>query len=191
MKKKVLLDFLENVSTFSQQELNLIDQHSTTKHYKKGSFITSYGEICNEVSLVLQGVIRFYILNEQGDEMTTAFILRGELAARIESFLKQSPSNGYLVCETDCDLITISKENWDFLCQNTKNFGFALTQYGAIGVAQKLEFQRRLLNLDARSAYLEFAQRHQHVIDQVPLKHIANYLGITPSSLSRVRNNLS
>lgn len=187
MKRELFIDFLETVSSFSDVEKKLIFDHTTSRIFEKGSYLLKFGEISTDVNFIISGVIRFYIVGEDGEELTTAFISEGECASRIESFLKNTPSNGYLHCETSCDLITINKKDWVFLCDNTKNFGYAMGQLGSMYVAKKMELQRRLLTDDAQSAYLEFLKKHKSIADRVPMKHIASYLGITPSSLSRIK----
>ena len=191
MKRDKLLSLLEEHAEFSASEKSLIFEALEIIVVNKGEFLLKYDEICQQVHFVLEGVVRCFILNEKGEELTTTFISEGEMTTRIESFFTQTPSSGYLQCETDCELISISKEKWDFLCRNTKNFGNAIGQFATICMAQKLEIQRRLLMLEAKDAYLDFIKFHEKIIDRVPMNHISSYLGITPSSLSRIKKEIT
>lgn len=191
MKNEKLIGFLENVASFSSKEKILILNCLEERKKQKGDFLLEMGQISTEIHFVTKGVVRFFIISEKGEELTTAFISEDEVAVRIESFLRNSPSNGFLQCETSCEFITITKDNWNYLCAETKNFGYAMTQLASIYVAKKMEIQRRLLTADAHSAYMDFLKYHGNIADRVPLKHISSYLGITPSSLSRIKKDIT
>jgi len=191
MKKLKFIDFLEQVCSFTAKEKELIIHASEIQTLSKGQYLLEMNEVCKHVHFVLKGVIRFYILNDKGDELTTTFLSEGELVARIESFLKNAPSNGYLQCETSCELISISKENYVELYKISKRFGYAMSQLVSLSVAKKMEIQRRLLTEDGKESFLDFNKFHKNIANRIPSNHIASYLGMTPSSLSRVKKELT
>ncbi len=191
MNSGKLIDFLETVAEFSAKEKKLIFEHCNSRNVEKGAYLLSLGEVCNEVNFIIKGVVRFYILNDSGEELTTAFLSEGEIASRTESFLKGVPSNGYLRCETNCEFVTINRKSWNVLCEHTKNFGYAMGQIVSLSISKKMEMQRRILNEDARNSYVDFIKMHENVANRVNMKHIASYLGITPSSLSRIKKEIT
>ncbi len=186
-----LINFLEELTPLSETEKKLLIDLCEVKQSEKGDHILEYGQICTEMYFVTSGVVRFYILNDKGEELTNAFIGESEVATRLESFLRGIPSNGYLQCETHCHFITISKKNWNIITEKSKNICITMASLATIYVARKLEMQRRLLTEDGRSAYLDFMKFYENVADRIPMKHISSYLGITPSSLSRIKKELT
>jgi CRP/FNR family transcriptional regulator, anaerobic regulatory protein len=186
-----LIEFLENMTELTEDDKSLIFQYTEEKRANKGDFLLEFGQTCTELHFVLSGVIRFYILNDKGEELTTVFIGESEIATRLESFLRGVPSNGYLQCETPCHLITISKQNWNIIAEKSSNISIAMANLATIYLSKKLEIQRRLLTSDARSAYLEFMKFHCDLAERIPMKHISSYLGITPSSLSRIKKEIT
>jgi CRP-like cAMP-binding protein len=191
MKEEKSAHFLDTIGEFSIQEKQLIMDHTHNLHLEKGEFLLKYGETCKDISFVKKGIVRFYLLTEEGEELTMMFLSPYEMVLRIESFLKNVPSNGFLECITACDFVCISKENWLQIKKKVKNFGATIAEHGSLFMSKKLEFQRRLLNNDALSAYHEFMKRNKAIADQIPMKHLASYLGITPSSLSRIKKELT
>lgn len=191
MEKGEFIAFLEKTAEFSASEKQLIYDHTELKKFEKGDYLVKFGEVCKNMCFITTGVIRFYILTDEGEELTMMFLSEGEMALRLESFFKNTPSNGFLQCETACELICISKEKWLFLKKKVANFAAALNENASVYMAQKLELQRRLFNQDAINSYLEFVKVNSNIVDRIPMKHLASYLGITPSSLSRLKKDIT
>ncbi len=64
-------------------------------------------------------------------------------------------------------------------------------QIGTLSLSKMMEIQRKMLTDDAQSAYQDFVNLHPEFHNRIPMKYIASYLGITPSSLSRIKKEIT
>ena len=130
------------------------------------------------------------MFREDGTDVTCFFMCENDFIGDPESFFSQQPSNKNVQALTDCQLITISFENMQKFLQHVprgKEINAAIDHY----VMSKMIYQRTfMLNLDATVRYKEFMREYANILQRVPLSYIANFLGITQQSLSRLRKKI-
>ncbi len=156
------------------------------KTYKKGDFLLQQDEICKKSYLIEKGIARKYYLHD-GKEITTELYFNNDIAVSFDSYCLQKPSREFIEALTD---ITLFQTDYNAF-QNAKNLfpqllelDLMITEYYALWLEDRL-FQFR--TLDATSRYLKLMKEHSHIIQSVPLTHIASYLGISLETLSRIR----
>lgn len=104
------------------------------------------------------------------------------------SFLTQQPTALEVVTFEQTELFRISKTNFDKLSYNT-DFGDKICRFAAEALfIHKQQQQIGILTKTAAERYAELQSKQPQIIQRTPQKHIASYLGITPQSLSRIRN---
>ncbi|MFB2121471.1 Crp/Fnr family transcriptional regulator [Parapedobacter sp. 2B3] len=104
------------------------------------------------------------------------------------SFLTQQPTALEVVTFEQTELFRISKANFDKLSYNT-DFGDKICRFAAEALfIHKQQQQTDILTQTAAERYAELQFKQPQIIQRTPQKHIASYLGITPQSLSRIRN---
>ncbi|MCD8540629.1 MAG: hypothetical protein LRY55_13345 [Leadbetterella sp.] len=104
------------------------------------------------------------------------------------SFLTQQPTALEVVTFEPTELFRISKANFDRLSYNT-DWGDKICRFAAEALfIHKQQQQTDILTKTAEERYSELQAKQPRVIQRTPQKHIASYLGITPQSLSRIRN---
>lgn len=107
------------------------------------------------------------------------------------SFLQQQPSALEVVTFEKTTLFRISKANFSLL-SDTKEIGAKICRFAAEGLfIHKQQQQIDILTKTAKERYINLLMRQPDIIQRTPQKHIASYLGITPQSLSRIRNEIS
>jgi CRP-like cAMP-binding protein len=118
------------------------------------------------------------------------FMCENDFVGDPDSYFAQKPSDKNVQALTDCQLITTSYDDMQKLLHHLprgKEILAAIDHY----VTMKLLYQRTfLLNLDASVRYHEFVREYSNVLQRVPLSYIANFLGITQQSLSRLRKQM-
>jgi CRP-like cAMP-binding protein len=88
------------------------------------------------------------------------------------------------------ELFRISKFNFDTLSSN-RDLGDKICRFASEGLfIHKQQQQIDILTQTAKERYVAL-QRHSNIIQRTPQKYIASYLGVTPQSLSRIRNEIS
>ncbi|AZQ60731.1 Crp/Fnr family transcriptional regulator [Flammeovirga pectinis] len=157
----------------------------TIKHFKKGDFFLQNGRPCVEIGMLEKGVLRGFVYDNDGNEITTHFYQEKDMV--IGSFIPKT--NAVMTVEALEDS-KISVADYTEVMENVnKNIEITTiitTQF------QKLNNQLQarlvsLLNLNSVEKYELFLNEYPSLLNRIPHYYIANYLGITPTQLSRAR----
>ncbi len=197
MKSTTTKDYILHFKKFFHQQFQLpekeceiITEYFQLQPFLKNEYFVSQGKICRKLAFIAEGVMRFCMFRDDGTDVTCFFMCENDFAGDPESFFSQKPSDKNVQALTDCQLITISHENMQKLLwqlSRGKEINAAIDHY----VMMKMLFQRTfLLNLDATVRYKEFVREYAHILQRIPLSYIANFLGITQQSLSRLRKQM-
>jgi CRP-like cAMP-binding protein len=145
------------------------------------------GEISRHVHFIKKGCLRQWF-NKDGKDITFQFFFEGQAVASIDSFISKQPSKYSLESIELSTIITISKDTFDQLSNIYPAFkdGFKDILYQRFTNYAQLFLSR--IKDTPRERYEDLMQNHPEIIKRVPQHYIASYLGITPVSLSRIRN---
>ena len=186
-----LKKFLQQQCKRSEKEWQIIKDFFTPEQFLKNEYFIKEGKICRKMAFVAKGVMRYCMYHADGTEATCFFMCDNDFVGDPDSYFEQKPSAMNVQALTNCELFTISFENMQQLFQHfdrAKEITAAIDHY----VMKKMLHQRTfLLNLDAAVRYKEFMRSYPHILQSVPLSFVANFLGITQQSLSRLRKSLS
>ena len=178
---------LRTLVPFTQDELDDILAHFKEESVSKNQILVRQGEVSKTLYFVEQGMGRSYYLNETGKEITQWFFGVGKFMASADSFFQQCPSLYYLEVLEDSILYGISKGKLDELFATypkMEKLGRLVTTEMLTKVVNKInaiQFQT------ARERYDYMLAEFPDIVYQVPLGHIASYLGMTQETLSRIR----
>lgn len=145
------------------------------------------GQVAQSFYFVRRGCVRLWF-NHEGKDLTTQFFVENDAATAIESFLSGEPS--LLTMETiePCSLWVLSRPEFDRLLLESPAFKEWVFQL----LAQRLiRSSRRLLSHirdTPQQRYEELLRTRPYLLQRLPQRYIAAYLGITRVSLSRIRN---
>jgi len=156
----------------------------------KGEFLLKKDEICNEYYIVESGLVRTYLYDYEGNEITTGFSGVNEVVIEVASIFQRIPTPEYIQCLTDCVLWKIDYEDFQDLFHKIP----ALREWGRAWMAFELYLSKKrateMITEPAKSRYLQLMREKPQIIQQAPLKYIASFLGVTDSSLSRIRKEI-
>lgn len=180
-------DSLIALVQFSDQELKDVLLHFEKEELEKGATLIKEGQYCKKIYYIEKGLGRSFYLKKDGKEVTQWFFGPDTFMSSADSFFNQTPSKYFLEVLDDAVLYSISHENINLL----------LAKY------HKMEKLVRLLTIDmfgkfvdklnaiqfqtARERYDYMIAEFPALVYQVPLSHIASYLGMTQETLSRIR----
>lgn len=173
------------------QDLIALFKISSLKSYKKGEVIAESGTYCEYIYLIRKGIIRTYLLTPEGEERTTRLAKEKDFTSCANSFLYEKPSTEYLQVVEDCKVIAFKiKEIHKLEHENQRLLrlsyeGMKETLFEAI---QRIEF---FTTLTAEERYRTLLKETPDLIQRVPQKYLASFLGVTTVSLSRIRSRLS
>ena len=157
------------------------------KTYQKNEFYLTEGKICNEYLFLCKGFMRAFTYNLEGDDITTAFYQEHGVACEIYSLFKRVPARENIQALTDCQVLYINFEQLQQAFHSIPEF----REFGrSILVNAYAQLKQRMLalhQLTAEQRYSDLIRSNPAIFQIAPLKTIATYLGITDTSLSRIR----
>lgn len=190
MFELLLKSFGEKIS-ISKEEFDFCKTLFIPKKLRKRQYLLQEGDVCRYTAFVEKGMLRTFSVDEKGNEPILQFSMEGWWIADLYSFLTDEPSQYNIEALEDCELLLITKENWDILLQKVPSF----EHYFRILIQNNLiATQRRLmssLSETAEEKYIKLINTFPGCIQRVPQHMIASYLGITPETLSRVRSQMA
>lgn len=160
------------------------------KKVPKKEFLIKPGETVTAEYYVVSGCLKAYYLDEAGNKHILQFAVEDWWISDFEAFFKETPAQLYVETIEDSILLGIHKDALEVLYQRIPKFErfFRIKTTGAF-----VALRSRILSSLQKSGkerYLEFCETYPRIESRVPNYHIANYLGIQPESLSRIRKDL-
>lgn len=169
------------------QEVFSLHQQVT---FSKNDYLLTEGKTANAYYLVQSGLVRFYVNDFNGNEITTQFVCENEIVNEVSSLFQRVPSVQNVQAVTDVVVWKIDFNDFQHLYHSMES----IREWGRQWMSAQL-FQIQLRSIEmitqtASSRYLHLMENRPHIIKQAPLKQIASYLGIADTSLSRIRKEL-
>ena len=172
-------------------EMDAICKAHQIVKYNKGDFILKKDAIANSYICLASGLVRSYVYDYNGNEITTGFIGENEISINVISLFHQVPSVEYFQALTDCEGYVISLKHFQQLYHSIQGF----SEWGRFWMSESLfKLKQRTISMITDSAaerYRSLRTEHPQILQQAALKYIASYLGVTDTSLSRIRKEIA
>ena len=185
-----LTNFILNVVSISAEDAQAIANHFQYFTLKKGEFVLKKGKVSDDYIFLEEGLIRSYLYDLEGNEVTTDFFIENNVAFEVTSFFNRTPSETYMEAVSECKGFRINYEKLNQLFHDKPAF----RDFGrAILVREFIASKKRnyaMINQTAEQRYQNLITHQPEILRYAPLKHIASYLGVTDSTLSRIRAKL-
>ncbi|WP_367388544.1 Crp/Fnr family transcriptional regulator [Lewinella sp. LCG006] len=154
---------------------------------KRRTILTAAGERERYLYFVLEGIQRVFFLTEDGaKEATLVFMYAPSLSGVADSFLGQHPSHFYLETLTDSRFLRISYEAFIEQCLTYPEMNRLALALAASAFEGVLLRQAELQTAGAEAKFRALLARSPHVLNLIPHKYLASYLGIDPATFSRL-----
>jgi len=156
----------------------------------KGTLLVTSGQHCDHIFFVSKGVLRGYVKQENKD-ITTWITAEAEIVTSISSYYQQIPSIENIEALEDCILISVHRDDMHYTYEHFPEMNIVariiLEKY-----YQDAEERAYICRLtDATAKYHRFINTKSNLLNRIPLKFVASYLGMTLETLSRIRSRLS
>ncbi|HWL00376.1 MAG TPA: Crp/Fnr family transcriptional regulator [Parapedobacter sp.] len=185
-----VLALFSDIYPVSEELASTIRQHSRLVFVPRRTSLLHLGEVCKSVHFIISGAVRTYYIDKEGNETTSWLLFEGDLAISVYSFFGQRPSFEAMETLEDCSLLILTHEKLSALYRQFPEFNYigrTLTEQYYIRSEAKANALRKL---SAKERYLELLANRPHIVNRVSLGHIASFLGITSSTLSRIRASI-
>lgn len=183
-----LYNSLTESSDLTDEEWELCKTRFQPRKMRKRQFLLQQGDHCNRLAFIEKGALCSYSTDDKGNQHVLQFGFEGWWIADLYSFFSEKPSNLNIEVLEDCELLIIEREQHEFLLDAIPGFGRynrILYRNAYVALQQRVE---NTLGLTADEKYTRFLDQYPFCLNRVPQHLIASFLGISPETLSRVRN---
>lgn len=191
MNKQTLIEFIKTNTPnirVSQQALEKIADHFEERTIAKNDYLLKSGRNSSYFYLA-EGLMRAFTYDTQGNEVTTYFYPKDHVVFEVASLILHVPSKEYIEAITECRGYVASCDSINTLFHSVPEFReFARMMM----VREFVDYKERalaMINKSAEERYSELLSNNRELFQHAPLKHIASFLGVTDSSLSRIRRD--
>lgn len=178
-------------SGFTEAELQKIFAQHELVSFSRGELLLKEGKMPNEYHILESGVVRSFVYDYADNDITTNFFIENNVVIEVASLFQRQASRENIEALTNCVCWEIKFDRFQELYHAIKNFN----EWGRAWMSGKLfEFKQRSVEMitdRAADRYLKLMREKPTVLQNAPLKTIATYLGITDSSLSRIRKEVA
>ncbi|MEM9987327.1 MAG: Crp/Fnr family transcriptional regulator [Bacteroidota bacterium] len=176
---------------FPPEELQTVLEAFDPMSYQKRDFLQRAGQISGHYFFIESGYARAYVIDPSGQEVSTNFFTRGDIVIDWQSFMLRQPGQEQIQALTDLRTWRIDFTRFNELFHQIQPFREGGRSRFAGSYFALKRHQLSLITETAKDRYLRLIEEKPGLLQHIPLKHIASYLGITDSSLSRLRKEIS
>ena len=180
---------LSSANALSDACWNSIEKAIEIKKLSKSDYFSKSGQKNKEFSFVVSGIGRIYFLTKNGEEYTKHFVQSGDFL--MATVAPEIPSEVNIQALTDMKYLSIPFAQFE---QSLQDYPELMTAYNRLIFEYFGKKQQREINLLSKNAtenYQDFVTTFPGFEEKIAHYHIASYLGITPTQLSRIRKNLA
>ncbi|MGB3541682.1 Crp/Fnr family transcriptional regulator [Rubrivirga sp.] len=158
-----------------------------TRHVPAGGFLLQQGDICDYLGVLTRGALRTYNVDYDGTERTGWLTVAGMVSTEVLSFYSREPSLEVVEVVRDAELVFVSHADLEALCRSRPAIERLARRVSEHILTDLKGHLLSHIHDPAPERYARLVRLRPSFVEQVPLKHVASFLGIDPSTLSRIR----
>ena len=188
---QLFIDNIEKYFTLSEAEKTTILGLTQIKKLRKKEFLLKEGEVSKCSAFVLSGCLRSYFVDTNGFEHILQFAIEDWWITDMMSITTQTAANLNIDAIQDSELLILTRENQLELfekCPKMEKYFRIITEKGMANIQTRL---LENMSLPAVQRYKNLTKKYPKLVEKVPQKLIASFLGITPEFLSKLRHQLA
>lgn len=187
--KETVRQYLNRYLVFTNEEVDVFFQHLKSVTFKKRAFLLKEGSVCHHQFFILHGLVRFFYIDDKGNEQTTQFGIENWWVTNTESFILQTPSTLNIQALEDTSVLTLTKTALDELylqVPKLERLFRIITEKTLIALQRRDSFY---MKKNSEEKYQQIVHLLPDFLQRVPQYMLASYLGMTPEHLSAIRKN--
>ncbi len=186
-----LFENIEKYVSLSKEEKERIQAIIQISRIKKRQFIDQPGFVSGYRNYIVEGSFRSYFIDEDGKDHTVQIAMEDWFVSDFYSYITQTPATLFVEALEDSLILQMAYDEIEGLCKDMH----PLSEYFRISTERAFAFSRKRalsnLSMSAEERYLDLLDRYPTIIQRVPQKVVASYLGITPEFMSKIRSRLN
>ena len=187
---ELFFEKLDEKITLTPDQQDIIKRYLIPKKIRKNQYLLQEGDIARHAAFVEKGALRAYSVDERGAEHIIQFAFEGWTISDMYSFMTGNPATYNIDALEDSELVLISTNAQEEILKQIPEYEayIRLQITGAYMAMQKRITSMLSLSLEER--YVNLTRLYPNLIQRVPQRMIASYMGLTPETLSRVRRKI-
>jgi len=174
--------------TLTDEQVDQALEYFSLETLGKNQFFLEAGQRCSRIGFLDQGILCTFVYDRDGQEVVKYFVEGDQFFTDMESYEKQRPAMLNIMALTESRIFYITRTQKQKLEERLPQCNALFQSFAAHALNRMIQNQHFLHMGTAVDQYKHFMEHHPNLAQNVPLKYIASYLGITQSSLSRIRN---
>ncbi len=175
------------LSVSSEEAADDVYQSLSSKSFNKGELLLKAGNVCRNLYFIEEGLVKIFFANEQ-KEFVMQFFPEHTLFTVVNSFVAQTPSTYEVMALEKTTVSYIPHAVLDTLCRKHHSVETAFRKLLSIAATNMMKRISEMLEENATARYQHFLKDNGNLLQRISLGDLANYLGITQVSLSRIRS---
>lgn len=171
----------------SIEDAGILIKSAKSKSFKKKEIIIEEGSLKTDVYFLRSGLVRAYCINDKGDEITFGLISENQILTNVDIILFDQPSRFYYECIEDTKTFSIDFDKVQNIIESNPKLERNRKFFARNAMKKMLQRLETFVLMNAEERYEDFIKNNPTLSNRVPDKYLANVLGITPVSLSRIR----
>ena len=183
-----LKKFISRFGAFSDAELEEVTGKFKRKTVKKNNYVFRQGDTCKDFVFVDKGCLRLYYVKD-GIEVSVWFAFQPSSAIEVYSFISEKPSDYFLQAIEDSEVLYLPKTELKKMYQSHPKMQEMMRNYWEAVLLDLISRFTALEKDSAEKRYLDLINNTDY-LGTIPQKYLASFIGVTPTSLSRIRKKI-
>jgi CRP-like cAMP-binding protein len=191
MSAHSIQQFIQQTIDINDQLARSISENFQLKEFQKGDLFLREGKVSDEYLFLESGFMRAFLYDTEGNDVTVNFYTSNSVVFEVASFFQRVPAQENIQALTNCVGWALTYNELNLLFHTIpafREFGRAILVRGFVSLKVRT---LSMINQTAEERYAALLKSSPSIFQFAPLKHIASYLGITDTSLSRIRKEFS
>lgn len=185
-----LEQYLKEHSNINSESLPKITSHFKPFKAKRNEVLCAEGQICKNFYFINSGCLRMYEIDNKGNESTAYFALENQIMSAITSFVLQQPSRDFLVSIEPSELLVIGRDSFFKLIETVPEFKDVYHKFMEFAFIHSQMRIYSFLGMEGIDKLRWVMEHEPKLLTRISSKAVASYLGMTNSTLSKLRAQL-
>ncbi|TDN80813.1 CRP-like cAMP-binding protein [Salegentibacter sp. 24] len=186
MTEQLLRKQIEAIVKLTDEEFQFVVGYFEIKNYRKNQYLVQAGAAAPLDHFVTSGLLKSYFIDEDGKEHILQFAMEDWWISDPQAYHNRLPATLNIDCIEDTTALAITIDNREALCYECKKMEYFFMKKTTAGY---IALQKRILSLMSQNSedrYRQFEELYPVLINRIPKKLIASYLGVSRETLSRL-----
>ena len=186
-----IIAFFNKIVPLSEKTISFISEIFVSAELKKDEYFIRKGQFAKEIAFLETGIVRAYYINNEGKEYNKTFFSGPSIIGSYASLISRQKNVVAQQALTDCKIWVASFHKIEKLSENNFEIERLRRMIAESYFLSNEKKEIEMALLDAEKHYLILQQEYPGIELKIPQYHIAAYLGISPTQLSRIRKTLA